>query len=151
MDPLSHMKNLESEGKISPNVLTEFETTIESPSLNDLLTNWLSRTPINGSLPSESNDNEVVSSYINGHLDAMNVHSKNVISHFKSIGHGNESTLEDRLQKSIQARDFLIPNGEINRSRADYCLLSPIATSALILAQNTHRFIRQSRRINFAL
>ena len=119
MDPLSHMKHLESEGKISSNVLTEFEIMIESPSLNDLLTNWLSRTPINGSLPTESNDNEVVSSYINGHLDAMNEHSKMVISHFKSIGHGNESTLEDRLQKSIQgAKEFLIPNGEINRSRA---------------------------------
>ena len=119
MDPLSHMKRLESEGKISSNVLTEFEIMIESPSLNDLLTNWLSRTPINGSLPTESNDNEVVSRYINGHLDAMNEHSKMVISHFKSIGHGNESTLGDRLQKSIQgAKEFLIPNGEINRSRA---------------------------------
>ena len=119
MDPLSHMKRLESEGKISSNVLTEFEIMIESPSLNDLLKNWLSRTPINGSLPTESNDNEVVSSYINGHLDAMNEHSKMVISHFKSIGHGNESTLGDRLQKSIQgAKEFLIPNGEINRSRA---------------------------------
>ena len=119
MDPLTHMKRLESENKISSNVLTEFEIMIESPSLNDLLKNWLSRTPINGSLPTESNDNEVVSSYINGHLDAMNEHSKMVISHFKSIGHGNESTLGDRLQKSIQgAKEFLIPNGEINRSRA---------------------------------
>jgi len=119
MDPLSHMKRLESEGKISSNVLTEFEIMIESPSLNDLLTNWLSRTPINGSLARELNDNEVVSRYINGHLDAMNEHSKMVISHFKSIGHGNESTLGDRLQKSIQgAKEFLIPNGEINRSRA---------------------------------
>ena len=119
MDPLSHMKRLESEGKISSNVLTEFEIMIESPSLNDLLTNWLSRAPITGSLARELNDNEVVSRYINGHLDAMNEHSKMVISHFKSIGHGNESTLGDRLQKSIQgAKEFLIPNGEINRSRA---------------------------------
>jgi len=119
MDPLSHMKRLESEGKISSKVLSEFETMIESPSLNDLLKNWLSRTPINGSLPTESSDKEVVSSYINGHLDAMSEHSKMVISHFKSIGHGNESTLGDRLQKSIQgAKEFLIPGGEINRSRA---------------------------------
>ena len=119
MDPLTHMKRLKSEDKISSNALTEFEIMIESPSLNDLLKNWLSRTPINGSLPTESNDNEVVSSYINGHLVAMNEHSKMVISHFKSIGHGNESTLGDRLQKSIQgAKEFLIPNGEINRSRA---------------------------------
>lgn len=119
MDPLNHMKHLESEGKISSDVLSEFKNMIQSPSLNDLLTNWLSRTPINGSLPTESNDKEVVSSYINGHLDAMNEHSEMIISHFTSIGHGNESTLGDRLRKSIQgAKEFLIPNGEINRSRA---------------------------------
>ena len=119
MDPLNHMKHLESEGKISSDVLSEFKNMIQSPSLNDLLTNWLSRTPINGSLPTESNDKEVFSSYINGHLDAMNEHSEMIISHFTSIGHGNESTLGDRLRKSIQgAKEFLIPNGEINRSRA---------------------------------
>jgi tryptophan 2,3-dioxygenase len=49
----------------------------------------------------------------------MNEHSEMIISHFTSIGHGNESTLGDRLRKSIQgAKEFLIPNGEINRSRA---------------------------------
>ena len=119
MDPLSHMKQLNSEGKISPKVLKEFEAMIKTPSLNDLLTNWLYRTPINGSLPSESADQKIVSSYINSHLDAMSEHSKQVISHFKSIGHGNESTLRERLEKSVEsARQFLIPDGEINRSRA---------------------------------
>ncbi len=119
MDPLSHMKRLESEGKISSIVLSEFETMIQSPSLNDLLTNWLSRTPINGSLPTDASDKEVVSDYIIAHLDAMSKHSKMVISHFKSIGHGNESTLGDRLEKSIQAaKEFLMPSGKVNRSRA---------------------------------
>ena len=119
MNPLNHMKRLESEGKISSSVVNEFEAMINSPSLNELLTNWLSRTPINGSLPRQSNDKQVVSDYINSHLIAMNEHSKMVISHFTSIGHGNESTLGDRLQKSIQnAKDFLIPEGEVNRSRA---------------------------------
>ena len=119
MDPLSHMKQLESEGKISSKVLIEFEAMINSPSLNDLLTNWLSRTPINGSLPSESTDEKVVSNYINGHLEAMSEHSKQVISHFKSIGHGNESTLGERLEKSIEgAKQFLIPGGKVSRSRA---------------------------------
>lgn len=119
MDPLNHMKRLESEGKISSVVLNEFEDMINSPSLNELLTNWLSRTPINGSLPTQSNDEQVVSNYIDSHLEAMNEHSKTVIAHFKSIGHDYESTLGDRLQKSIQgAKDFLIPGGYVNRSRA---------------------------------
>ena len=119
MDPLKHMKRLESEGKISSSVLSEFEDVINSPSLNELLTNWLSRTPINGSLSNNATDEQVVSDYINCHLDAMTEHSKVVVSSFKSIGHGNELALEERLQKSIQdARDFLIPDGQVNRSRA---------------------------------
>ena len=41
------------------------------------------------------------------------------ISHFKSIGHGDESTLGDRLNKSILgAREFLLPNEKPNRARA---------------------------------
>ena len=119
MDPLNHMKKLEKEGKISPIMLSEFEEMINSPSLNKLLNNWLSRTPINGSLPSDSNDEQIVSDYIESHLDAMKSHSKMVISHFKSIGHGDESTLCDRLNKSVLgARDFLLPNEKPHRARA---------------------------------
>ena len=58
------MKKLEKEGKISPIMLSEFEEMINSPSLNKLLNDWLSRTPINGSLPSDSNDEQIVSDYM---------------------------------------------------------------------------------------
>ena len=41
-----------------------------------------------------------------------------VIQHFSSIGHGDESTLRQRMDKSIAgAEEFLRPSGKFNRSR----------------------------------
>ncbi len=118
MDPLKHMNRLAEEGKISSNVLQEFERIIIAPSLQELLHNWLARTPINGSIPGDKNDDETVSSYLEGHLTAMENHSDSVIKHFKEIGHGDEESIRNRMEKSIiGARDFLMPNGHINRSR----------------------------------
>ena len=119
MDPLNHMRRLQVEGKISQNVLDEFQLMIESPSLNQLLTDWLSRTPINGSLPDNDSDEEIVTEYIQSHISAMGSHSDQVVAHFKSIGHGDESSLRDRLNKSVaSAQDFLMPEGVVNRARA---------------------------------
>ena len=119
MDPLNHMRRLQGEGKISQNVLDEFQLMIDSPSLNQLLTDWLSRTPINGSLPDNDSDEEIVTEYIQSHISAMDSHSDQVVAHFKSIGHGDESSLRDRLNKSVaSAQDFLMPEGVVNRARA---------------------------------
>ena len=93
MDPLEHMEKLANEGKISSVVLAEFNSVIESPSLYELLKKWLCRTPVNGSFLGDDDDDAVISSYVNSHLAAMNSHSEMVISHFESIGHGDESTL----------------------------------------------------------
>tara|TARA_B100001250_G_C19809224_1_gene794990 strand:+ start:943 stop:2037 length:1095 start_codon:yes stop_codon:yes gene_type:complete len=119
MDPLQHMQRLADEGKISSRVFADFESIINSPSLKKLLDQWLERTPINGSLPSDESDEKVVQSYLEGHLSAMENHSESVIEHFKSIGHGNEDSIRNRMEMSIAgARDFLLPEGVINRSRA---------------------------------
>ena len=49
----------------------------------------------------------------------MDSHSDQVVAHFKSIGHGDESSLRDRLNKSVaSAQDFLMPEGVVNRARA---------------------------------
>tara|TARA_B100000282_G_scaffold161156_1_gene116375 strand:- start:301 stop:1395 length:1095 start_codon:yes stop_codon:yes gene_type:complete len=118
MDPLEHMEKLANEGKISSVVLAEFNSVIESPSLYELLKKWLCRTPVNGSFLGDDDDDAVISSYVNSHLAAMNSHSEMVISHFESIGHGDESTLRGRLDKSLaNAEEFLRPSGVVDRSR----------------------------------
>lgn len=118
MDPLDHMKKLANEGKISSQILAEFSTIIQSPSLYQLLKKWLSRTPINGSFSGDDGDEAIISSYVDSHLLAMKAHSEMVISHFESIGHGDESTLRGRLNKSVtSAEEFLSPDGIVDRSR----------------------------------
>ena len=119
MDPLDHMQKLQQEGKISSQVLDEFNTALESPSLNELLKKWLHRTPINGSFVDGNDDQSMVSEYIESHLSAMNKHSESVIAHFESIGHVDASSLRGRLEKSVlSAKEFLCPGGKVNRSRA---------------------------------
>ena len=119
MDPLTHMKKLSKEGKISSNVLADFEEIIGMPSLNQLLQQWLSRTPINGSLSTDNDDNKVVSEFVISHLNAMKQHGHSIVKHFSEIGHSDAQSVQKRIDSSIQqASDFLMPDGEINRSRA---------------------------------
>ena len=99
--------------------MADFQARINSPSLCDLLDNWLSRTPINGSLSTDLTDEKVITEYVESHLEAMSKHSEIVIEHFLSIGHGDESSIRPRMEKSISgARSFLIQDGKVNRSRA---------------------------------
>lgn len=119
MDPLAHMKKLQGEGKVSNEIFANFEIISNQPSLNDVLNNWLSRTPINGSLAGDSGDAEAISQFVEGHLDAMKLHGESVISHIVDIGHGEEGPVRARIEAGIEgARSFLMPEGEIIRSRA---------------------------------
>ena len=119
MDPLAHMKKLVGEGKVSQEVFDNFEEVSSRPSLNDVLTDWLGRTPINGSISSDTDDNETISQFVEGHIEAMTEHGESVISHIVEIGHGEEEPVRARIEAGIDgARSFLMPDGEINRSRA---------------------------------
>ena len=119
MNPLGHMRKLSGEGKISKSVLEDFERISSQPSIKQCLEDWLSRTPINGSVHTDEGDLEVVNSFINGHIQAMRDHTEAVISHIVEIGHGEESKVRPRLESSIvQAEQFLRPGGVVNRSRA---------------------------------
>ena len=97
MDPVKHMARLAKEGKISKDVLVDFQARINSPSLCDLLDNWLSRTPINGSLSTDLTDEKVITEYVESHLEAMSKQSEIVIEHYLSIGHGDESSIRPRM------------------------------------------------------
>ncbi len=119
MNPLGHMRKLSGEGKISKSVLENFERISSQPSIKQCLEDWLSRTPINGSVHTDEGDLEVVNSFIDGHIQAMRDHTETVISHIVEIGHGEESKVRPRLESSIvQAEQFLRPEGVVNRSRA---------------------------------
>ena len=119
MDPLAHMRKLVGEGKVSQEVFDNFEEVSSQPSLNDVLNNWLGRTPINGSILSDSDDEKIVLQFVEGHLAAMKEHGESVISHIVEIGHGDEGPVRSRIEAGIEgARSFLMPEGEISRNRA---------------------------------
>ena len=119
MDPLHHMMKLAKEGKIPQDALADFQATVDAPSLNEVLTNWLARTPIHGSSPTSENDDVVVRTYIEDHLNAMRQHGEEVIQHMVAIGHGDEATVRPRIEAGVAgAEAFLLNDGLPVRSRA---------------------------------
>ena len=119
MDPLAHMQRLAQEGKVPAAALAELEATSQAPSLNDVLTTWLSRTPIHGSSPGDEGDEIVVRTYIDNHLNAMKAHGEEVIAHMVAIGHGEEAALRPRIEAGVSsATAFLLHDGIPLRHRA---------------------------------
>ncbi len=115
MDPMAHNRKLHSEGKLSDDVMAEMERIDSLPSLNDVLSDWLSRTPVNG----VSGDETVLTEYVENHLRSMAEHGESVIAHMVKIGHGEEETIRPRIESGISsARDFLLPEGKVNSARA---------------------------------
>ena len=89
MDPMKHNKKLFDEGKLSEEVYSELESINSLPSINDVLGEWLARTPING----VSGDIEIMQKFVDMHLHVMSEHSEKVIAHMVKIGHGEEATI----------------------------------------------------------
>ena len=119
MDPMAHMKKLRDENKISDDAFEVLKTIATEKTLNELVSEWLSRTPINGSVPSSDNDSTVVEQFVSTHLDAMKSHADQVVDHMVAIGHGTEESIRPRMDANqASVHDFLSPNGVVNRSRA---------------------------------
>ncbi len=120
MDPLAHMERLHQEGKVPDNALASLQETASMPSLNDVLMEWLTRTPIHGSSPEDSGDEATVEAYVDGHLETMTNHIDGVVRHMVAIGHGDETAIRGRLEAGVDsAKTFLMDEeGRVNRARA---------------------------------
>ena len=115
MDPMVHNRKLHSEGKLSDSVMENMIRIDNLPSLNDVLQNWLARTPVNG----VSGDENVMQDFAEGHINSMVEHGESVIAHMVKIGHGTEETIRPRIESGISgARDFLLPDGKVVLARA---------------------------------
>ena len=116
---MAHMERLFKENKLSKHAWDYLNDIESRPSIHELLVNWLSRTPINGSLIESENDSEIVRNFVNDHLNSMQEHGSKVIEHMIAIGHGERKPLTDRLESQVNAaKEFLIQDGIVNRSRA---------------------------------
>jgi tryptophan 2,3-dioxygenase len=88
-------------------------------SLWDTARNWLGRTPIDGSTPDSPNDAEVVQSYVEAHIAALEQHGSEMAERMSEWGMGDSDAMKARFAAVAKgARDFLMPNGEVDRPRA---------------------------------
>ena len=115
MDPIAHNRKLHSEGKLSDEVMAELERMSSFPSLREVLTDWLARTPVHGI----SGNTDIMTEFVQSHIKTMSEHGESVIAHMVKIGHGDEETIRPRIEAGVEsARDFLLPEGKVNQARA---------------------------------
>ena len=119
MDPLAHFKKLASESEDGEKAWQRLLKVSSEDTLVDVLTRWLARTPINGSIPNDEGDEGVVSTFIGSHLESMAKHDADSLAKHISLGTPNIEKVEEGFSNSQQAAaDFLIPEGNISRHRA---------------------------------
>ena len=119
MDPLAHFRKLASRSEADAIALARLEATLEETTLVSSLTTWLSRTPIMGSFYGSEGDSEVVEAYVDAHLSAYSSIGEAASARMEAQGVGNIEAVKARFEAASQgARDFLKPEGDINRARA---------------------------------
>ncbi|MDE0575115.1 MAG: tryptophan 2,3-dioxygenase family protein [Candidatus Poseidoniales archaeon] len=119
MDPLAHFRKLASRSEADAIALARLEATLEETTLVSSLTTWLSRTPIMGSFYGSEGDSEVVEAYVDAHLSAYSSIGEAASARMEAQGVDNIEAVKARFEAASQgARDFLKPDGDINRARA---------------------------------
>ena len=93
----------------------KIENKINEKSIQEVVAKWLSRTPIQGSLPDDSNDNQAVSEFVNKYLD---IHLKLGEKAARALSNNDDETSDRFKDVNKQASEFLKPNGKCDRARA---------------------------------
>ena len=118
-DPLEQFRKIAERDPTQLHVLNRLTEASRKPSLLDAVTSWIRRTPIMGSRPGESEDEAIVRDYIESHLDAYSKHSVSQQESMIRSGGMKREMIEARFDSSrAQARDFLLPENEVDRARA---------------------------------
>ncbi len=72
-----------------------------------------------GSRQEDPGDDERIRKYVEAHLFAYSEHSLNQQRNMSESGNMNSEMLDARMESArSQARDFLLPNGKVDRARA---------------------------------
>lgn len=119
MDPLGHFRKLASRSEADAQALARLEAALEEVTLVGALTDWLARTPIQGSFYGQDGDDGAVEAYVDGHLAAYAAIGDAAGKRMEAQGVDNIDAVKARFAASAQgARDFLKPEGVTNRARA---------------------------------
>lgn len=119
VDPVGHLRRLHRAGDMPDAAMADLERRLAASSLHDVLLEWLHRTPIDGSSPSDLGDDDAVRAFVEGHLAAMKAHGADVVVRMVAVGQGQPETLHARVQAGIDAAEaFLRPDGRVSRAHA---------------------------------
>ena len=99
MDPMAHFEKLMNSGSLDKKIYDELVVIQNSPSIADLLRQWLARTPVDGNTPTV----ETMSKFIQKHLQSMQEQANSAIQHMVSVGMGEEETLRARFEMGIES------------------------------------------------
>ncbi|MEC7142450.1 MAG: tryptophan 2,3-dioxygenase family protein [Candidatus Thermoplasmatota archaeon] len=119
MDPLARFRKMAQESENGAIALQRLESRMNEDSLWDTARTWLTRTPIMGSSPGDDGDEEVVKNYVHSHISAQIKHGEEMASRMSKWGMGDSEAIKARFASIAEgARDFLMPEGKIDRARA---------------------------------
>jgi tryptophan 2,3-dioxygenase len=81
-DPIAELEHLAPESSGGEGIVLALEEARTGTSLRDALLHWLSRTPIQGSLPNDLNDAAALKSFVDAYRDALRLYDSNLLAEF---------------------------------------------------------------------
>ena len=119
MDPIKTFRKLSERGGKDEEVLKRLEEQMQKSSLFESLIKWIERTPIMGSSFDGDDDKDVVRAYVEAHLESHLKMGQDALERMSDLDTEGADRMRERIDSSHQsAVSFLIPDGEISRSRA---------------------------------
>ena len=119
MDPVAHFRRIAGETDEGRATWARMERVLSEPTLAEVVSAWLVRTPIHGSGPDAEGDAAVVREFVTGHLARMNTLNRKHMERFEAVGQSDMEAVRERFRAAeVAAQAFLMPDGEVHRGRA---------------------------------
>ena len=124
-DPLDHIRKLAKKSKTGQMAVEHINAVLKETTLRAALHNWLYRTPIQGSEPTDPNDEQQVLEFLN--------------SYFKAIEAYHDSQCEELIRSSVSPAESLRKRFADNNDRAKKYLF------AMDIKEDERPFVRRYR------
>ncbi len=116
--PSKHFQKISSVSDEDAKAWKSLENAMSEDTIIDVVSDWLSRTPIQGSTYGSEGDGDAVGKFIESYLKKMNENAERHISRIDSSTKDYEKIKQRYKQTVTDAREFLSPEGVVNRTRA---------------------------------
>ena len=116
--PSKHFEKMSTVSDEDAKAWSSLENAMNEKSIIEVVSDWLSRTPIQGSNHDSENDHHVVNEFVENYLQQMKNNSDKAISKIDQNTIDYEKIKSRYNQTVNSAREFLLPEGKVNRTRA---------------------------------